>query len=100
MMNGKHYHVSSLHQMMNGTPFLDYSIDDDDADNDEWYDEISDESTRQNDTLFDSTGEYKYRHIVHGIDIRNFDLEHGIISTNSIFYDGNEHESYSTNIIQ
>ena len=35
---------------------LDYSIDDDGADNDDWYDTIPDISTRQNDSLFDSTG--------------------------------------------
>ena len=34
---------------------LDYSIDDDDADNDELYDAISDDSTRHNNTLFDCT---------------------------------------------
>ena len=44
---------------------LDYSIDDDYADNDEWYDTISDDTTRHNDALFDSTREYKHRHIVH-----------------------------------
>ena len=38
---------------------LNYSIDDEDAENDEWYDAISDNSTRHNDTIFDSTGEYK-----------------------------------------
>ena len=76
---------------------LDYSIDDDDAENVEWYDVISDESTRHNDTLFDSTGEYKHRHIVHGININNHYLENGILPTKPIFYDVNEHESYSTN---
>ena len=54
---------------------LDYSIDDDDADNDEWYDLISDYSTRHNDTLFDSTREYKHMNIVHGIDINSHDLD-------------------------
>ena len=34
---------------------------------------------------------------VHGIDIKNHDIENGILPTNSIFYDVNEHESYSTN---
>ena len=73
-------------------------IDDDDAKNDEWYDTISDTSTRHSDTLFDSTGEYKYRHIVHAIDINNHDLKNGNLPTNSILYDANEHESYNTNI--
>ena len=36
---------------------LEYSTDDNDANNDEWYDAISDDSTKHNDTLFDSTGE-------------------------------------------
>ena len=76
---------------------LNYSIDDDDSDNEEWYIEISDDSTRHNDTLFDSTGEYKHRHIVHGIDIKNHDFENCIIPTNLIFYDVNEHKSYNTN---
>ena len=35
---------------------LDYIIDEDDSNNDDWYDVISDISTRQNDDLFDSTG--------------------------------------------
>ena len=50
---------------------LDHSIDDDDADNDDWYDAIQNISTRHNEPLFDRTGEYKQRHIVHGIDINN-----------------------------
>ena len=74
---------------------LDCSIGDDDADNDDWYDEISDISTRHNDALFDSTGEYKYRYIVYGIDINNHYLENWFLPTNSIVYDVNEHESYN-----
>ena len=35
---------------------LDYSINDDYADNDDWYDAIPDISTRYNESLFDSTG--------------------------------------------
>ena len=76
---------------------LDYSIDDDGADNDEWYDAISYTSTKNNDTLFDSTREYKHRHRVHVIDIDNHDLENEILSINSIYYDVNEHEPYNTN---
>ena len=46
--------------------------------------------------MFDSTGEYKHRHIVHGIDINNRDLENGILPTISMFYDANSHELYNT----
>ena len=75
---------------------LDHHIDDDDAENDDWYDAISDISTRYNESLFDSTGEYKHRNIVHGIDINNHNLENGILPNNSIFYDVHEHDSYNT----
>ena len=75
---------------------LDYSIDDDDADNDNWYDAIQDISTRHNESLFDSTGECKQRHIIHYIDINNHDIENEIIPNNSTFYDVHEHDSYNT----
>ena len=58
---------------------------------------MSNDLTRHNDTLFDSSGEYKHRHTLHSIDINNRNLENGILPTNSLFYDVNEHESYSTN---
>ena len=48
---------------------FDYIIDDDDAGNDDWCDTIPDISTRHSESLFDSTGEYKHRHSIHGIDI-------------------------------
>ena len=74
---------------------LDYSINDD-AENDGWCDEILDISTRHNESLFDSTGEYKHRHIVHGIDINNHYLENGILPNESVFYDKHKHDSYIT----
>ena len=75
---------------------LDYTIDDNDANNNDWYDEISDTSIKHNYTLFDSTGRYNYRHVIHGIDIKIHDLDNRILPNDSLFYDVHEHESYNT----
>ena len=74
---------------------LDYSIDDDAADNGDWYDEISDISTRHNDKLFDSTGEYKYIYVIYGIDINNHNFENRTIPNDSLFYSVHDHDSYN-----
>ena len=78
---------------------LDYITDDDADDNDDWHDVILNISTRHNNSLFNSTGEYKHRHIIHGIDINNQDITNGILSNNSIFYNALEHDSYKTHKI-
>ena len=93
--NTRQYVILTSDDARNPT-ILDYSIDDNDAANDYWYDAIPDISTRNNGSLFDSTGEYKYRYIINGIDINNYDLENGIIPNDSIFYDAHEHDSFNT----
>ena len=75
---------------------LDCTIDGNNADNDDWYDRISDTSTKYNDTLFDSTGGYKYRNFVHVIDISNYNIVKRILPNNSLLYDFHETYSYNT----
>ena len=71
--------------------------DADEGNNDDWYDAIFDTSTKQNDPLFDSTGRYKHRHIIYGIDINIHNIDNGILPNSSLFYDIHEHDSYNTN---
>ena len=78
---------------------IGYNIydDADEGNNDDWYDAIFDTSTKQNDPLFDSTGRYKHRHIIYGIDINIHNIDNGILPNSSLFYDIHEHDSYNTN---
>ena len=48
--------------------------------------------------LFDSTGRYKHRYVIHGIDINSRDLDNGLLPNDSLFYCVHEHESYDTDV--